>query len=108
MTPSAPRVGNVDTIMATLRCDEATAEQVRVQLASVLQHRATQAFLTAFLHLSRTTFHAPPGRGPVTSEELAFREGQRSVGLFLIGCAHDRGANALDVHNYQRETSDDG
>lgn len=107
MTSAAPpKIGNLDVIMGTIQCDRDTAEQVRLHLAGVLQHRPTQAFLTAYLHLSRTTFHAPPGREP-TPTELAYREGQRSVGLFLVGCAHDRGANALDLNNYTRSTSDD-
>lgn len=80
-------------IKSLLNCDDATAEEVRRNLAAPMQHKATRAFIARAWHLANTTI---PAGGKGGDRAVHINEGKRQAGLFLVACA---GAG-LDLTNY--------
>ncbi|WP_299085188.1 hypothetical protein [uncultured Ruegeria sp.] len=78
-------------IKDTLNCDDETAEAVRLNLAGVLDHRPTRAFLAIAWHLANTTH---PVKG--SRDQTLINEGKRMAGLFLVQCAEA----GLDLNLY--------
>ncbi|ETW10884.1 hypothetical protein ATO8_19844 [Roseivivax marinus] len=93
------RFGPAALIKATLQCDDATAEEVRRQLAALVQHQATRAFIAKAWHLANTTI---PAGGKGGDRAVYINEGKRQAGLFVVACAQ----GGLDLPNYYDPESD--
>lgn len=91
-------------IKETIRCDDETAEQVRIRLAGLMAHRPTQAFLSAFCNLSRSTYVDNHQSG---ASDALVQEGKRRVALFVMACAADRTGSAMEIRNFIEGGNDD-